>query len=96
MLSAKSWPEKEKARKLRNSATASWRKTKRQWKSDWIKRVTVEMEVAMQRHDLGTFYRGLKELGDEVTSSMLKLATSTKEGLIALTESMCVVTYGSS
>ena len=170
VLSAKSWPEKEKARKLRNSATASWRKTKRQWKSDWIKRVTVEMEVAMQRHDLGTFYRGLKELGiaysdisqkgrvdhtpeqlkahysklgstpnvvrdeildaitikrptdmslanepteaevkkevsrmkdsapgaDEVTSSMLKLATSTKEGLIALTKSMCVVAYGSS
>ena len=63
VLSAKSWPEKEKARKLRNSATASWRKTKRHWKSDWIKRVTVEMEVAMQRHDLGTFYRGLKELG---------------------------------
>ena len=33
---------------------------------------------------------------DEVTSSMLKLATSTKEGLIALTESMSVVAYGSS
>ena len=38
VLSAKSWPEKERDRKLRNSATVSWRKTKRQWKSDWIKR----------------------------------------------------------
>ena len=165
VLSVKSWPEKERARKLRNSATASWRKTKRRWTSDWIKKVTVEMEVSMQRHDLGTFHRGLKELGiacseisqkgrvdhtpeqlkahysklgstpnvvrdeildaitikrptdmfladepteaevkrevsrmndsapgaDEVTTSMLKLATSTEEGLIALTESMCVL-----
>ena len=63
VLTAKTKSEKDRARKARNSATAAWKKTKRTWKAAWIKKITTEVETAMQRHDLGTFCRGLKQLG---------------------------------
>ena len=98
LLSAKSWPEKEKARNLRNSSTASWRKTKR--RDEILGAITIKRPTDMSLADEPTEAEVKKEVSrmkdsapgaDEATSSMLKLVTSTMEGLIALTESMCVL-----